>query len=596
MTSVKLQNVQSPKKESTTTTTTDVLSSPEGSRNSNDSIHSEDSEDSFLRDLERDQVHRDSTPDLANPAINQGQKTFKLDKNSRYALIAVWIGNFLCALDGTIVSTTMSNIASDFGQSNLVSWIAVSYLLTSTSFQPLYGKTSDIIGRKTLLIIAQALFGLGILLSGISTNVETLSLSRALSGIGGSGMMTLTSIIISDVVPLSQRPMYSAYGSVVDNTSKMLGGPLGGLCIATIGWRWMFLSQVPLVLICIGITSFVEIKVDHIPEGPERFSKKNLKRIDLGGIITSNFLVSSIIFLVSDDGGYPTYFKNILYITLFSSIIGYIYVERYIAVETLIEPKLVNGQIGILGLVNGVQSLLFYFVLFMTPLYLQLIQHINVTQIGFYTMFCVVSTAVGSVLTGLLLKRYNSSEESIIKAGIWLNLITFIGQIGGFTILYLVNEYVPPIEERFYWKLLLIIGLIISGLGVGASGPGCSIFVFGKAGRKDQASAFTVINVIKSLGNVLGISLSLSVYTRELFKRLYGFLGKDQSELVKKLIKDSSYIYNGLDQQYLKEVLGIYRVSLVTAYHPIFILSLLALIIMFLLNRSVQKCLKIILG
>ncbi|CAM9011081.1 unnamed protein product [Wickerhamomyces anomalus] len=239
------------KGDKTTTTTTTILSP--------------DPNESPFKDLETQNQY---TPTIIKPLV--------LDKNFKITLTAVWIGNFLCSLDGTIVSTTMSNIASDFGQSHLVTWIAVSYLLTSTAFQPLYG----------------------ILLSGVSTNVQTLSLARAISGIGGAGIYALATIIISDVVPLSHRSIFSAGGTIVGSTSQMLGGPIGGLCIATIGWRMMFLIQVPFIVGCIVLTWFCEINVEHIPDGPDRFSKENLKRIDFGGIITLNLIVSSVIFLI----------------------------------------------------------------------------------------------------------------------------------------------------------------------------------------------------------------------------------------------------------------------------------------------------------
>ncbi|CCH44521.1 Vacuolar basic amino acid transporter 1 [Wickerhamomyces ciferrii] len=580
---------QSPKRKNhDLNTTTTILTTP-SSRDSNESSRSNGS---LIDDLidEEEQVGDLSRP---GPDLTAPIKPFIADSNFKYTLTAVWVGNFLCALDGTIVSTTMSNIASDFGQSNLVSWIAVSYLLTSTAFQPLYGKTSDILGRKTLLLIGQALFGIGIFLSGISTNVETLSLSRALSGIGGSGIFTLSSIVISDVVPLTQRSMYAAYGTVIVNTSQMLGGPLGGFCIATIGWRWMFLIQVPFIIGCMVITYFCEIKVAHIPDGPERFSKENIKRIDFGGILTSNLFVSSIIFLLSDNGGYPKPFEYFLYALLIISLVGYVIVEKYIAVEKLVDPQLMKGQIGVLGLVNGINSLSFYLILFIVPLYLQLIQHITVTHIGFYTMFCVVSSAIGAMIGGSVIKRYNQTEASTMKAGISVSAISFMIQTIGFSMLYMLSSLVNPVNESLFWRIIMILSLTISGLGVGGFGPGVALFIIGKSGAKDQASTQTAVNVIKSLGNVLGLSLSLSVYNKEVQRKLWDFFGEGKKDIIDHLIKDSSYIFDELDQQYFKDVLNIYRDSLSKSYQPIFIMTIFGLSIIYLLNRNVQKGLKL---
>jgi len=562
-------------KDDDTNTTTTILGTP-------DSV----TRDSFSQDLERTS---EDYPHGYKPTIIQ---PFTIDKNLKFTLTAVWVGNFLCSLDGTIVSTTMSNIAADFGQSNLVTWIAVSYLLTSTAFQPLYGKTSDIVGRKVMLLAAQGLFGLGILVSSISTNVQTLSIARAISGIGGAGIYALATIIISDVVPLTHRSIFAACGSLVSSTSQMIGGPIGGVCIATIGWRMMFLLQVPFILGCMVLTAwFCEIKVEHIPEGPEAFSKQNLKRIDFGGIITLNMIVSSIIFLLSDDGGYPKVFKDFLIFTLIFSIIAYIYIEKYIAVERIIDPYIMKGQIGALGIINGVNSLSFYMILFVTPLYLQLIQNIDVTQIGFYTMFCVIFSAVGAFLSGFIIRKYSQTEETTMVAGVLVSLSFFFVQVIGFGILHLIVKYTNPNNGSIGWKLMLIMGLIIAGLGAGGFGPGVSIFVIGKAGRKQQASANTVVSVIRSLGNVMGISISLSIYTKNVSESLATYFGSKEPDIFKKLIKDSNFIHNGLQEKYIQPVLLIYRSAITTSFYPIFALTLIALIVMVLFQRSVRKLL-----
>lgn len=553
------------KGDKTTTTTTTILSP--------------DPNESPFKDLETQNQY---TPTIIKPLV--------LDKNFKITLTAVWIGNFLCSLDGTIVSTTMSNIASDFGQSHLVTWIAVSYLLTSTAFQPLYGKTSDILGRKTLLLAAQSLFGLGILLSGVSTNVQTLSLARAISGIGGAGIYALATIIISDVVPLSHRSIFSAGGTIVGSTSQMLGGPIGGLCIATIGWRMMFLIQVPFIVGCIVLTWFCEINVEHIPDGPDRFSKENLKRIDFGGIITLNLIVSSVIFLLSSE--YSKFIHNCLVLILVCSIIGYIYIERYVAIEKIIDFHIIKGQIGALGIINGVNSLSFYMILFITPLYLQLIQNIDVTQIGFYTMFCVISSAVGAVISGLVIKKFSHTEESTMVAGVLVSLISFFIQAIGFTGLHLIVRYIQPENHGgVIWKFGLILSLIIAGLGAGGFGPGVGIFVIGKAGRKDQASANTVVSLIRSLGNVLGISVSLSIYTKKVYESLSKYFGSDKSKVFKILIKDSNYIHHGLNEKYIDDVLIIYRRALATSFYPIFVLTFIALVVMVFFQRSVRRLL-----
>jgi MFS family permease len=523
--------------------------------------------------------------------LDHDQK-FKIDRNFGMTLLVLWMGNFLCALDGTIVSTTMSNIASDFGQSDMVTWIATSYLLTSTAFQPLYGKTSDILGRKPLLLLAQGVFTLGIFLSALAVNVQTLAIARAISGIGGAGILALASIIISDVVPLSQRSVFIGYGTIISSTSQMLGGPIGGLCIVTIGWRWMFLLQVPFLLICmILLIAKVEINVEHIPDGDQRYSRENLQRIDIGGIITLNLAVSSIIFLFSQTDNTTTFYRVFFSVLLVSSTIAYIYVERYVAVEKIIDPELLKGQIGVLGLSNGISALALYMVLFVSPLYLQIVQDIPVTNIGYYTMFFVVSSALGSLIAGFLIRKHDKSEIHTMVASVETSCKFFALQTLGFILLFVIVHAVGPDNSGLLWRILFIIGLVISGTGAGGYSVGVVIFIIGKVGRKAQASANTVVSLIRQLGNVLGVSISLSSYTNDVSWGLHHYFAQSK-EFIQRLIADSGYIRSGLPDEYIGDVLQIYKSGIIRSFIPSLLLTLAGLIVLLLLNRKVKVMLS----
>ncbi|KAH3678564.1 hypothetical protein WICMUC_001373 [Wickerhamomyces mucosus] len=501
-------------------------------------------------------------------------------------LFILWSGNFLTQLDGTIVSTTMSNIASDFNQSDLVTWIATSYLLTSTSFQPLFGKTSDILGRKTLLLIAQAFFTLGIFLSSISINIQTLALARAVAGVGGAGVFALSSIVITDLVSLSERSIYMGYGTIVASVSQMLGGPVGGWCMVTIGWRYMFLLQVPFLLLIMFLLTRIDIHVDHIPAPSVRYSKQNLKRIDYQGIILLNIIVSSLIFLLSIDD-LSKFVQFLLVVIFIISSIGFYYVENYVVVEKVIDFEILKGIIGAFSFVHGVSTLGFYMSLFIVPLYLQTIQEIEVANIGYFMMFLVIATSVGSLFSGFIIRKHNKSELDTMKIGIassfWFLIIQIIGYVGVFYLI--VDTY--PLSKSFSWKFNLISALVITGLGIGGFGIGIAIFVIGKVGKKGQASANTVVSLIKSLGNVLGVSISLSSYTNSIKFDLNQFF--DDKDIVNKLIKDSNFIKDGLPQEYLEHVLNIYKDGLVKSFHPGLILSFIGIIVMALGYAKVRS-------
>lgn len=173
------------------------------------------------------------------------------------AMPALAIGIFLASADQTIVVSSYGRIGSELRALNQTSWIATSYaspsglwhgellvlmfldsyLLTQTSFQPLYGKLTEIFGRKPMLLVAFGVFGLGTLLCGFARTMNELLVARAIAGIGGGGMTTLVAIVLSAVIPLNKRGIWQGYNNIVFATGLGIGAPLGGYFSDTMGWR-----------------------------------------------------------------------------------------------------------------------------------------------------------------------------------------------------------------------------------------------------------------------------------------------------------------------------------------------------------------------
>jgi hypothetical protein len=149
-------------------------------------------------------------------------------KRMKFIFPAVAIGVFLAAADGTIIISSYGKIGSELDALNKTSWIANAYFLTLTAFQPLYGKLSDIFGRKACLLFAYSVFGLGCLFCGVAQDINQLIASRAFAGVGGGGMTTIVSIMLSDIVTLRERGKWQGYINIVYATGAATGAPLGG--------------------------------------------------------------------------------------------------------------------------------------------------------------------------------------------------------------------------------------------------------------------------------------------------------------------------------------------------------------------------------
>jgi predicted MFS family arabinose efflux permease len=189
-------------------------------------------------DIENNDLGRISSIDSGRDAQFRGSAD--VAGQMRYIVPAVSVGVFLAAADQTIIVSSYGRIGSELDALNLTSWVATSYFLTLTSFQPLYGKLSDIFGRKACLLSAYAIFGLGCLFCGLSRNINELIAARVFQGIGGGGMTTVVSILFSDIVPLKDRGLWQGIINIVYASGAASGAPLGGVVADFLGWRWSF--------------------------------------------------------------------------------------------------------------------------------------------------------------------------------------------------------------------------------------------------------------------------------------------------------------------------------------------------------------------
>ncbi|MGI8855885.1 MAG: MDR family MFS transporter [Thermomicrobiales bacterium] len=172
-------------------------------------------------------------------------------------MIGVMSGMFLAALDQSIVGTALPRIVSDLGGLSKLSWVVTAYLLTSTAVTPLWGKISDLYGRRLIFQLAITIFLVGSALSGLSQNMPQLIIFRALQGIGGGGLFSIALAIIGDVIPPRERGRYQGYFGAVFGVSSVAGPLLGGWFTDGPGWRWIFYVNLPIGIAALIITSAV---------------------------------------------------------------------------------------------------------------------------------------------------------------------------------------------------------------------------------------------------------------------------------------------------------------------------------------------------
>lgn len=231
--------------------------------------------------------------------------------NTRLVFACLCLAAFLAALDSTIVAVSLPTIVSQFGQFQLLSWTLAAYVLTSAAAQPLYGKMSDIYGRRAVLVAAILLFALGSILAGAAQNMAWLIGARALQGIGGGGIQSLTQVIIGDLVPAAQRGHYTGIMSGVFAVASVVGPVLGGAITSGASWRWIFYVNAPFVVMCLVLCGlYLQVpqqRVDH--------------RLDLWGSLLVAASTSCLILAVTWGGNQYAWPSAVIVCLLVGSVL-----------------------------------------------------------------------------------------------------------------------------------------------------------------------------------------------------------------------------------------------------------------------------------
>ncbi|KAF9558590.1 member of the major facilitator superfamily, partial [Agrocybe pediades] len=486
--------------------------------------------------LQQAPVQEYATGDAAQPKPRK--------KSHLTFVIPMAVGIFLGAMDQTIVVSSYASIGSDLKQLQNTSWIATSYLLTITSVQPLYGKLSDIFGRKACLLFAYVVFAIGCLLCGLSQNMTQLIASRAIAGVGGGGMQTVVSIIMSDVVPLRERGTWQGVLNIVFATGNSVGASLGGYLADTIGWRWSFLIQVPITIVAIVAVSFSL----HLPQRETGDFKTKLKRVDYGGAVT---LILTVFFLLYglDRGGNIAWKDRYtigsfigfgIFAILFTFIEMEFAAEPFAPKRIIVNRSLIASYLANFFAIAGAFTQLFHF-----ALYLQAVQGKSASEAGLYLIVAVIGGLTGSLSGGLIIQATGKFYR-----------ITVLGALG-----LLIGTVMVTLTSGILVACVagLTIGLVISSVGNGSLITTSLISLIANAGQADQAIATAVSYLFRSLGSVVGLSIGSTLVQSTLRSSLHRRLSGENTEEIIRNVRESLKYLEKLDPATRAVVVGSYE-------------------------------------
>jgi MFS family permease len=278
------------------------------------------------------------------------------------------------------------------------SWIATGYFLTLSAFQPLYGKLSDVFGRKQCLLLAYLIFGIGSTLCGLARNIGELIAARAFAGMGGGGINVVISILLSDIVTLRERGQWQGYVNVIYALGASAGAPLGGLLADSIGWRWAFIAQGPLC-----VAAFVAVAlVLELPEQDRSGWREKILKVDFLGAAV--LIVAIFGLLVGLDRGSnvswgsPYAIAGLCATPLF---VVFVLVEMYVAGNPFAPGRIIlNRSLFACYLCNFFSFSGWLASLFFIPLYWQVIGDYSAAHAGLLLVPSICCGVSGSLIGG----------------------------------------------------------------------------------------------------------------------------------------------------------------------------------------------------
>jgi len=415
-----------------------------------------------------------------------------------FVIFGLMAGMFLSALDQTIVGTSMRTIADDLHGLSLQAWVTTAYLITSTIATPIYGKLSDIFGRRPLFIIAIVIFLVGSVAAGFANSMYMLAVFRALQGLGAGGLMALPLAIMGDILAPRERAKYQGYFLAVFGISSVIGPLIGGLLSGTpeilfvTGWRWVFLINLPIGAIALAIV----LRFLHIPHTHRKV------RIDWWGAATVVIALVPLL-LVAEKGrewGWDSISAILCYVIGGLGVAAFILSEKLMGDDALIPLKMFKNRTFSTATVLGVLVGFGMFGAMMTiPLYLQLVKGSSPTLSGFQMLPMILGLMISSIVSGQVIARtgrykiFPTTGTAFMMAGfLWMTFLT---------------------ADKPVWYMM--VGMLFIGLGLGQLMQTLTIASQNSVGPRDIGVATSSSTFFRQIGGTLGVAVLFSVlFTR----------------------------------------------------------------------------------
>ncbi|HEX4428696.1 MAG TPA: MDR family MFS transporter [Frankiaceae bacterium] len=435
-------------------------------------------------------------PDSAAPPAPDGELAAGEYSHRQILVIlsGLILGMFLAALDQTVVSTSIYKIGQSLHGLTAQAWVTTAFLITSTIATPLYGKLSDMYGRKPFFLAAIAIFVVGSAACSFATSMYMLAAFRAFQGIGAGGLFTLALAITGDIIPPRQRAKYQGYFLAVFGTSSVLGPVVGGALagqdtiLGIAGWRWIFLLNVPIGIVALFVINRV-LQFDN---------ERHKQRLDLRGAALLVICLVPLL-LVAEQGrewGWGSGKALLCFAIGIIALVMFVLTERAAGDTALLPARLFRVRAFSIG---AAQSMIIGIGMFggltLLPLYLQLVKGNSPTKAGLLTLPLILGLMTGSITSGQVTSR-----------------------TGHYRIFPIVGSAALVAGMLMLWRLsadstLVYAGLSMTvvGLGIGMNMQTVVLAMQNAVPPRDIGVSTSSATFFRQMGGTIGVAVYLSI-------------------------------------------------------------------------------------
>lgn len=405
--------------------------------------------------------------------------------------IGIMLSLFMASMESTVVATAMPTIVGQLGGLEHYSWVFSAYMLASTTAVPLYGKLSDIYGRRKIYVIAMALFLIGSVMSGLANSMTQLIFARAMQGLGAGGIMPLAFILIGEMFNLQQRAKMQGVFSGVWGVSSVVGPLLGGFLVDQLSWRWVFYVNVIPGLIAAGLVALAWQEQAQHHERPA---------VDyLGAALLSSSVVTLLLGLME----FGTLNSWILISAAIALFIALLWVEQR-AADPILPLQLFRDHLFTTAVLHGIFTgwALFGSISFI-PLFVQSVMGTSATQAGITITPMLLGWVTASIIGMRLILTVGHRK---------------LGLIG--TSLFATGSFLMTLINAESHQAIMMVYVTMMGIGMGLSIPAFLVAVQTTVERRNLGTATSMLQFSRSIGGTLGVSVMGAALSMRLASKL----------------------------------------------------------------------------